>query len=152
MICFQQKSECFWLVQVKIYEPPSSKQPPNGSILKPVPARTKAVVLEKGEEELKRLQDGGPDAAVDIKLMALAAETMALLCGEPHDKVLVAQGGILAATQALKWDIHSDINTPCAAIVHRLAALRPDYLQMVRCKHHLHVWLRSVSDWLFLVD
>jgi hypothetical protein len=89
------------------------------------------VIAEKSEKELTRLRDGGPASAVEIALMALAAEIMSLICGEPHDRVLVAQGGLLAAAQALQWDLDVGINAPCAVVVHRLAALRADYLQMV---------------------
>ena len=89
-------------------------------------------VVKKTEAELEKLRADTSEAAVAVKVMTAAAEVLEALASSAHSAVLVAQGGLLAVAEALRWDVHADVNTPCATIVYRLAKQRQEYLQMVR--------------------
>ena len=87
-------------------------------------------MVDLTDDEFDHLQGSSPDAAIRLKVMAVAAKILELLSEGTHARVLVAQGGLAAMCKALEWDLSPEINTPCASALLKLAD-EPAWLQSV---------------------
>jgi hypothetical protein len=103
-----------------------------GTPFKPQKRAPTVRVVDPSDDELDQLQGNSSEAVLKRHLMAVAAEVLQVLSAVPkHAAVVVAQGGLLAASKALEWDLSPEINIACAMMVHTLAAADPAYLQVV---------------------